>query len=381
MANKLKNLLIIELILIFIVIVTISFFYFLHLSNINNAPKEQNQPIATIQQINDTAPENNQLKKIDPEKIKLPEINDILLQLLNAEKIFIHSNIEIADIDNDRQEDIIIFATVVGGERPVFAKGDWAGYNEIKHSNDLIVLTPNENNKFIFKYYYINGFDISNAPKIWLEDFNQDQSLEIILSTSKKTEQSSLDLAIIYQIIDNHLQKITFSGGKYNNLTQISGALSIEESKATYLKINFDEPQNTYYIYNLEDEGLFKFVTTNSQKPTITHQEIIDKLKQNITSLVRSKPVLGATSFGLDDIQFYPDNVFLASFSDGHYMGIVLGQYKDSNLEYIDQTLELNQLEQFRQKNNLEPAEAINYQRSVDDYYKINSDVFLTYLK
>ncbi|GEM_PF-7130282 len=71
-------------------------------------------------------------------------------------------------------------------------------------------------------------------------------------------------------------------------------------------------------------------------------EQVTDFLKLNITSYVKAKPVLGASRFFVDDVEFHKDNKFIATFEDGHILGYMLGTYSTESgniqIHYLAET-------------------------------------------
>lgn len=304
-------------------------------------------------------------EEIKPIKNKVDAANIIQL-LLGAKKIFIHSEMVKGDINNDGQEDIVVFATIVGGVRPMNAGGEWE-YEGQETSSDLMIISKEEN-MYGFKAYFINAFGISTAPYISLRDFNNDKKFEIILSTSDLAYQSDVSSSKIYKLEEDKLVLIQFKGGEFDGTAVYYGALKLSEENPSQVIILYGKDGGVSDTYVWNKAGFFEFLSTTSRKPSELEQMVINHLDVNINDIVKAKPVLGATKFFIRAIQFYPDNKFITSFDDGHILGYLFGKYilegDQVRIEYIDETFDLEKLDELKIKYQFPVDEAINYLRS-----------------
>jgi hypothetical protein len=91
------------------------------------------------------------------------------------------------------------------------------------------------------------------------------------------------------------------------------------------LTVTFSGASDTY-AWN--QQGYFELVSTTVRSPAEEEQRVIDHLIANITGMVKDKPILGSTSFGIYRFCFYPDKRVLVNYEDGHYERVFLGKYQ-----------------------------------------------------
>jgi len=97
-------------------------------------------------------------------------------------------------------------------------------------------------------------------------------------------------------------------------------------------------------------------LATSVESPEEDEQrKVVEYLQQNITMLVKAKPVLGASKFFVyDKVEFYEGNKFIVPFEDGHIGGYVLGKYSIENGEiqitYFDETLRQETLDELKRR-------------------------------
>ncbi len=290
-----------------------------------------------------------------PKELQAVDIEKIVKSLLKAEKVIIRRSKAVADIDNDGREELVVLCSVSGKERPADAEGKIVYEKDgIKLSSDLMILAQDDSGKYYFKAYYINPFRLSSDPSVFLKDINSDNKMEIFLSLSDINKKAKYQYFIIFAYDNGKLVPVKFKGGHFtrNGVPTFPGP--------GQLSISYSGVSDTY---TWNQNGYFELVSTTALRPTQEEQKVIDYLSSNITDIVHGKPVLGSTTFGVYEVWFYPGEVVVAKFEDGHIGGQFLGKYKikgeDLQVIYLDENFGL--LDEFRDKHKLSSIKPKEY--------------------
>lgn len=242
-----------------------------------------------------------------------------------------------------------------------------------------------QNDFFKYEFQYPNGFVIAK----------QDNYSISIVNTNSCVDK--VDLKIIPSGCWKIYSEVVDSVGSVSGMNVKKYEIDIQGVKGlrTELVSQYDagfsniivevNKDNKWYVlrvnFNLSDEksvrllfdkilSTFKFTGQYiPTSPTSGQQNVINYLEANITNLVKAKPVLGSTKWGIYNVYFYDTDKIIVGFEDGHITGGFIGSYSVNgnvvSVQYIDEIMSTgNEISQLSSKYNLSDNKAIKYTRT-----------------
>ena len=242
-----------------------------------------------------------------------------------------------------------------------------------------------QNDFFKYEFQYPSGFAI----------VKQDNYLISIVNTSSCINKVDLKIIpsgcwkIYSEVVDSVGSISGMNVKKYEiNIQGVKGLRTelVSQYDAGFANIIVEvNKDNKWYVlrvnFNLSDEksvrllfdkilSTFKFTGQYiPTSPTFGQQNVINYLEANITNLVKAKPVLGSTKWGIYNVYFYDPDKIIVGFEDGHITGGFIGSYSVNgnvvSVQYIDEIMNTgNEISQLSNKYNLPSDKAIKYTRT-----------------
>jgi hypothetical protein len=255
------------------------------------------------------------------------EVESLLTELLDANSVIIYSDPVAVDLYNNSVEEIVVVAYVSGGRYPLI-NGRYTTRDPVG-SIDLIALVNTDGETTIASYSRNIGVS-SASPFIYTGDIFGDGKSEIIVTSYDIYSENYQNTTKIFSAEGLQLTAAKFSGGEFDGKDTLRGFL-LDLDVHGIIKIAYGYHKSVYDTYEWSEAGkLYELKETAATSPEPDKQKVINYISNNLTNIVRSKPILGATEFNNNLIQFYPGSILITNYSDGHVLGVLAARYEIS---------------------------------------------------
>ena len=314
------------------------------------------------------APSTVTKTKIEGEN-KFDVTETFLMQILNAQRVFLHTNPVLKDIDDDGSVESVVIATVVGNQRPENAVGKFQVSGSDVSSDLMILKVGSLTEKTQILAYYIEPFGATNGPYLILKDLNNDRISEIIISSNDPGENFWLNISKIVQYKNSQFEDVVFEKGEFDKRNTVEGMLDFTQTKDNILRISYSEDGGISDTYEWKD-GTYRFVSTTARNPSVSHLKVLRYLKSHMNDLVKEKSPQGLEYGGGGTVQFFSLNRFITGFSEGHILGYMIGEYNIDGeavkIKVLDEFYNRGIVDELRVKYGFDTKTMDNYTSSRD---------------